>query len=62
MAYLSSKSVNMKILTKLIAESWGEIKKSTLHEPWGKIMPIQEPKESEDQTEGHEDLYTNLRS
>ena len=49
------KPVNMKIVTELIAESWGEIKKSTLHESWGKIMPIQEPKESEDQTEGQED-------
>ena len=49
------KSVNMKIVTELIAESWGEIKESTLRKSWRKIMPIQEPKESEDQTEGQED-------
>ena len=46
------KSVNMKIVTELIAESWGEIKESTLRKSWRKIMPIREPKESEDQTEG----------
>ena len=34
---------------KAIAESWGEIKESMLHKSWGKIMPIQEPKESKDQ-------------
>ena len=49
------KSVNIKIVTELIAESWGEIKESTLRKSWRKIMPIQEPKESEDQTEGQED-------
>ena len=50
------KSLNMKIVTELIAESWGEIKESTLRKSWRKIMPIQEPKESEDQTEGEEDV------
>ena len=49
------KSVNMKIVTELIAESWGEIKESTLRKSWRKIMPIQEPAKSEDQTEGQED-------
>ena len=49
------KSVNMKIVTELIAESWGEIKESTPRKSWWKIMPIKEPKESEDQTEGQED-------
>ena len=37
------KSVNIKIVTELITESWGEIQKSTLHKSWRKIMPIQEP-------------------
>ena len=50
------KSLNMKIVTVLIAESWGEIKESTLRKSWRKIMPIQEPKEGEDQTEGEEDV------
>ena len=49
------KSWNMKNVTELIAESWGEIKESTLRKSWRNIMPIQEPKESEDQTEGLED-------
>ena len=49
------KSVNMKIVTELIAESWGEIKESTLRKSWRKIMPIQEPAKSEDQTKGQED-------
>ena len=49
------KSVNMKIVTELIAESWGKIKESMLCKSWRKIVPIQEPKESEDQTEGQED-------
>ena len=49
------KSVNMTIVTELIAESWGEIKESTLGKSWRKIMSIQEPKESDDQTEGQED-------
>ena len=53
--FLGLKSVNMKIVTELIAESWGEIKGSTLCKLWRKIMPIQEPKESENQTEGQED-------
>ena len=45
----------MKIVTELIAESWGEIKESTLRKSWRKIMPIKESKESEDHTEGQED-------
>ena len=49
------KSVNMKIVIELIAESWGEIKESTLRKSWRKIMPIKESKESEDHTEGQED-------
>ena len=34
------KSLNMKIVTELIAESWGEIKESTLRKSWRNIMPI----------------------
>ena len=34
------KSANMKVVTELIAESRSEIKESTLHKSWRKIMPI----------------------
>ena len=45
----------MKIVTELSAESWGEIKESTLCKSWRKVMLIQEPKESKDEIEGQED-------
>ena len=65
------KSVNMKIVMELIAESWGEIKESTLHKSWRKIMSIQEPKESKanvrfkdrkTEMKMSKNLYLNFRS
>ena len=44
----------MKTGTELIAVM-GEIKESMPRKSWRKIMPIQEPKEIEDQTERLED-------
>ena len=40
--------LNMKVVMELIAESWGEIKGSTLYKSWRKTMPIQSPKQGEE--------------
>ena len=50
------KSVNMSVVVEMVAESWDEIKASTLRKSWRKIMPIQpSPDQSEDLTVGQEE-------
>lgn len=40
------KSVNMKDVVELIAESWNEIEASTLRKSWQKIIPFQAQEQS----------------
>ena len=45
------KSVNMKVVWELIAESWSEIKPSTLHKSWGKILITPVTRQAEEESD-----------
>ena len=56
------KSVNMKVVSELIAESWSEIKPSTLHKSWGKILTTEvqrnefQGRDGDKDRDGNEDM------